>query len=171
LAFEDGFIFVTYVLDLGSLPDFIRIRDGGLNFPPTLFDLTWMTHTFSDIKLNCIFVYYFTNTFPCLLKIKYCKFLKNNIFEFWHGIALDYGLDDQGFESRRELGIFLFTTASRPALGPTQPPIKWVPGAFSLGIKQPGRETDHSPPSSAEVKNAWSYTSTHPVCLNGVELS
>jgi len=27
---------------------------------------------------------------------------------------------------------------------------------------------DHSPPSSAEVKNAWSYTSTHPVSLHGV---
>jgi len=23
------------------------------------------------------------------------------------------------------------------------------------------READHSPPSSAEVKNSWSYTSTH----------
>jgi hypothetical protein len=33
-------------------------------------------------------------------------------------------------------------------------------GALSLGIKWPGREADHSPPSSAEVKNAWSYTST-----------
>jgi hypothetical protein len=31
-----------------------------------------------------------------------------------------------GFDSRRELGIFLFTTASRTALGPTQPPIQWV---------------------------------------------
>jgi hypothetical protein len=29
-----------------------------------------------------------------------------------------------GFDSRRGLGIFLFTTASRPALGPTQPPIQ-----------------------------------------------
>jgi hypothetical protein len=28
------------------------------------------------------------------------------------------------------------------------------------GVKRPGRETDNSPPSSAEVKNAWSYTST-----------
>jgi hypothetical protein len=37
-------------------------------------------------------------------------------------------------------------------LGPTQPPIQWVPGAFSLGIKRSGREADHSPPSSAEVK-------------------
>jgi hypothetical protein len=29
----------------------------------------------------------------------------------------------------------------------------WVPGALSLGPKGPGRETDHSPPSGAEVKN------------------
>jgi hypothetical protein len=71
-----------------------------------------------------------------------------------------YGLDDRGFESQQGLRIFLFTTASRPALGPTQPPIQWVPGALSLGVKRSGREADHSPPSSAEVKNAWSYTST-----------
>jgi hypothetical protein len=45
--------------------------------------------------------------------------------------------------------------ACSPALGPTQPPIKWV-------IKRPGRETVYSPPSSADVKNAGSYTSTPP---------
>jgi hypothetical protein len=28
----------------------------------------------------------------------------------------------------------------------------WVAVALSLGIKRPGREADHSPPSSAEVK-------------------
>jgi hypothetical protein len=57
-----------------------------------------------------------------------------------------------GFDSRRGLGIFLFTTVSRTALGPTQLPIRWVPGALSLGVKRPGREADHSPPSSAEVE-------------------
>jgi hypothetical protein len=41
---------------------------------------------------------------------------------------------------------------SRTALGPTQLPIQWVPGALSLRVKLPGREADHSPPSSAEVK-------------------
>jgi hypothetical protein len=29
---------------------------------------------------------------------------------------------------------------------------QWVPGALSLGVKRPGREADHSPPSSADVK-------------------
>jgi len=36
--------------------------------------------------------------------------------------------------------------------GPTQPPIQWVSGALSLGVKQPRCEADHSPPPSAEVK-------------------
>ena len=33
-------------------------------------------------------------------------------------------------------------------------------GALSLGIKLPGCETDHSPPSGAEAKDKRSYTST-----------
>jgi hypothetical protein len=43
-------------------------------------------------------------------------------------------------------------TASRMSLGLTQPPIHWVPGALTLGVKRPGCEADHSPPSSAEIK-------------------
>jgi hypothetical protein len=31
-----------------------------------------------------------------------------------------------------------------------------------VGVKRLGREVDFSPPSSAEVKNAWSYTSPPP---------
>jgi hypothetical protein len=33
-----------------------------------------------------------------------------------------------------------------------QPPIQLVKGALPLGVKWPGREADHSPPSRAEVK-------------------
>jgi hypothetical protein len=54
--------------------------------------------------------------------------LKENFhlhFYLYGGMALGYGMDDRavGFDSRQELGIFLFTTASRTALGPTHPPI------------------------------------------------
>jgi hypothetical protein len=35
-------------------------------------------------------------------------------------------------------------------------------GSSFPGVKQPGREADHSPPASAEVKKIWIYTSTPP---------
>jgi hypothetical protein len=31
--------------------------------------------------------------------------------------------------------------------------MQWLLGALSPGVKLPGREADHSPPSIAEVKN------------------
>jgi hypothetical protein len=42
-----------------------------------------------------------------------------------------------------------FSTEFTPTLGFSQPPIHWILGPLSW----PGREADHSPPSSAEVKN------------------
>jgi hypothetical protein len=68
------------------------------------------------------------------------------------GIMMGWTIRVLEFDSWWGLGIFLFTTASRTALGPTQPLIQWVPGALSLGVKQPGCEADHSPPYNAEVK-------------------
>ena len=62
------------------------------------------------------------------------------------GIVTDYGLDSLGSNSG---GDEIFCP-SRPALGPTQPPVKWVPG-LSRGKVHPGRAADHSPPSSAAV--------------------
>jgi hypothetical protein len=68
------------------------------------------------------------------------------------GIVRGNGLDSTGKIPGRGK-IFLSFTASRLALGPTHPPIQWVPGAISLGVKGPGREADHSLPCSAEDKN------------------
>jgi hypothetical protein len=48
-----------------------------------------------------------------------------------------------------------------------QSPTKWVPRFICLGLKRPEREADNSPPFSAEVKNAWSYTCTSTTRLNG----
>jgi hypothetical protein len=91
------------------------------------------------------------------------------------GIAINFGLDERGVGVRVPVAatIFLFFTSSRPALWPTQPPIQWVPRAFSPGVKRPGREADHSPPASAdhsppasaEVKKIWIYTFTPPYAL------
>jgi hypothetical protein len=80
------------------------------------------------------------------------------------GIATGYGLDDGGVGIRVPVRSKMFFSArlSRQALGFTQPPIQWVPGALSTGVKRPGREADHSPPASAEVKKMWIYTSTPP---------
>jgi len=75
------------------------------------------------------------------------------------------------FPAQAMMGFFLFATASISALKPIQPPIQWVPGVISTGVKRPRREANYSPPSSAEIKNVWIYTSTPPIRLHGMVLN
>ena len=63
-----------------------------------------------------------------------------------------------GFKSQYEQEIFLFSKTS-----------KLIVRFTSQGEKQLGHKVHHSPPSSAEDKNEWSYTSTPPVCLPGMD--
>jgi hypothetical protein len=73
-------------------------------------------------------------------------------------MAPDYCLEYEGVAewpdlySRQGQG-FLFSMASTLPLVLSQPPIQWVPGTSSPGIKRPKRETGHSLPPIAEVKN------------------
>jgi len=50
-------------------------------------------------------------------------------------------LNNQGINhSALPVRFFLFAAASRPVLGPTQPPIQCLPETLSPGVKRPGRE-------------------------------
>jgi hypothetical protein len=68
-------------------------------------------------------------------------------------------------------GNFSLHTASRTAVGPTQLPVQWVTKALSLGVKRLGREADHSPPSSAKVKERVELYLHSQIRLHGVVLS
>ena len=79
----------------------------------------------------------------CVYRASYCNVLMTNemhspynqfystifcllyMFRTWAGIATRYGLDGPGIESRWGRD---FPHPSRPALGPTQPPVQWLPG-------------------------------------------
>ena len=76
---------------------------------------------------------------------------------------MSYGLD--GPESNPGGGEIF--RSSRPVLGPTQPPVKWVPCISPWGKVRPGRAADHSPPSSAAVMEKYSYTSAYPLGHKG----
>jgi hypothetical protein len=84
--------------------------------------------------------------------------------EFYiHCLFLQTGqLDDRGsYPCRNKEAIFSLATASRRApASPTLLSNRYR--ELSAGVKPPGLEAHHSLHCSAEVKNAWSYTSTFP---------
>jgi hypothetical protein len=90
------------------------------------------------------------------IDIRYDPVAGKTLYSDWLGVGRP------GFDSRQRQQIAHFSTSSRPALGSTQPPIQWVPGDISPDLKRLERDADHSPPSSAEVKKTWIYTSTPP---------
>ena len=74
-----------------------------------------------------------------------------------------------GFPFWQVQEIYLYSEKSRQALGSTQPPVQWVPGVFSTGVKRPISAVKCSSPSIAKVKNEWCCTTSPPVCLHGVD--
>jgi hypothetical protein len=80
------------------------------------------------------------------------------------GIATDYGLDERGGGSsspgRVKKCSLPHIVQTGSAVHPTSYKIGTV-GSFP-GVKRQGPEADYSPPTSAEVKKMWIYTSTPP---------
>jgi hypothetical protein len=70
------------------------------------------------------------------------------------GTALGYGLDDRGSRVRFPAGAGNFSLHHRVQNGSGAHPPSYPTGTRRSfpGVKRPGPEADHSPPSSAEVK-------------------
>jgi hypothetical protein len=74
-----------------------------------------------------------------------------------------------GFNPRQRQRISPPASASRPALGPTQPPVQWVLGVFFLGLKRGwGVMLTTHPHLVLRLRMSRSYTSSHPMCFHGV---
>ena len=79
---------------------------------------------------------------------------------------LRYGLHDSRLLAGSGKKLVSSPETSRPSWGPPSPKFSWFCLSFSE-VKRPGHDVNHSPLSSNEVKNEWSYTSTPPVHLHG----
>jgi hypothetical protein len=79
------------------------------------------------------------------------------------GMATGYGLDDRG------VGVWVLMGQEFALLHVVQTGSEAHPTSYPMGtgdsfprVKRPGCEADHSPPTNAEVKKTWTYTSTPP---------
>jgi len=106
----------------------------------------------------------------CFSRIHFNIILPSYVKE--NGIAYyiswrDYKLNDPEFESRQ--GQEVFFTPKRPDRHFCHPASYSMGTGCFLRVRRRGREVGHSPPTSAEVMNAWSCISAPPIWLNGVD--
>jgi hypothetical protein len=113
---------------------------------PFVKSSTWQPHHWINQTETCTFPYTFiarlrdTNTEHNLYTVLRAR---------WSGVRVSARVGNSSLHHRVQTG-----SGAHPA--------SYSMGnrALFLWVKRPEREADHSPPSSAEVNNAWSYTST-----------
>jgi hypothetical protein len=78
------------------------------------------------------------------------------------GLATGYELEDRmiGVRFLPEAGNFSLHHRVQTGSGVHSAAYTTGTGGFSLWVKQPGREADHSPPSSAEVVELYVHSSS-----------
>jgi hypothetical protein len=86
------------------------------------------------------------------------------------GIALGYGLDDRGSRVRFPARAGNFSLHHCVQNDSGSHPASYPMGnrGFFPGVKRPGRKADHSPPSSAEVKECMELYLHSPIRLHGM---
>jgi len=74
------------------------------------------------------------------------------------------GMESEETFSIPSCGKRIFSSQKHPrtAVGRAPSRLQGIPGPLAPGVKRPGCRADCLPPSSAEIKNEWSHTSTPP---------
>jgi hypothetical protein len=129
---------------------------------PNLYWASPIQFTTSQIIFQDPF-YYTTPIFWASQMVSYLKKFRTNFVRMVYltmsrnssvGIATVYRLDNRMIRVRlpEETGNFSLRHRWDQTGSGTHPASDCVPAVLYLGGKRPGRETDHSPPSRAEVK-------------------
>jgi hypothetical protein len=103
------------------------------------------------------------NVRKCLHYVCYFRRL-GNVVGMW--TRLSTGRSGVRFEARaRDLSLQMLQIGS----GVHPATYSMGTGVLSLEVRRQGRDVDHLPPSSVEVKNESSCTFITPICLHGVD--
>jgi hypothetical protein len=135
-----------YVSDLKCWKFLPRIssRNGPVSLPELLF--IWISYRHLSIYTISIYVFHFPTVYPCFAfknnartsKFPFLALLRGEpVSSVRYSVWIRAGRPgDRGLFPRRGERIFSLASVSRPALGPTQPPVQRIPGVLSPGLKR-----------------------------------